>query len=122
MYLLDSNIIIYSALSEYSYLRKFLFQNDVYASMISKVEVLGYQKITHAQINYFSEIFSILSLLPIDTAVIDHAIQLRQNQKLSLGDSLIAATALVNNCIIITRNDRDFSGIPDIICENPIDK
>jgi predicted nucleic acid-binding protein len=120
--LLDSNIIIYSALPEYSFLRDLFYKNDVFASLVSKVEVLGYHKITDDQFHYFSEIFSILPLLPVDTAVIDQAIHLRRLNKISLGDSLIAATAIVNGCSIITRNDRDFADIRDISCENPIDK
>jgi predicted nucleic acid-binding protein len=45
----------------------------------------------------------------------------RQYKKLKLGDAIIAATALVNNLTIITRNTSDFKNITDIKVVNPFD-
>ncbi len=120
MLLLDSNIIIYSALPEYSFLRDYYFQDGTFASAISKVEVLGYHKITSGQIAFFNEIFSVLPLMPVDSNVIDKAVALRRERNLSLGDSLIAATALVYGLTVITRNIDDFSGVSGLAVENPI--
>ena len=52
-----------------------------------------------------------LDVLPIDDRVIRQAISLRQTRKMSLGDALIAATALVYNLPLVIRNIRDFSGL-----------
>jgi predicted nucleic acid-binding protein len=48
--------------------------------------------------------------LPVCNFVIENAISLKQQRKMSLGDSLIAATALVNNDKL-TNNVEDFIGI-----------
>jgi predicted nucleic acid-binding protein len=34
-------------------------------------------------------------------------------------DSLIAATCIYNNCVLFTRNEKDFAGIPTIVIQNP---
>jgi len=44
-----------------------------------------------------------------------------KNKKMTLGDSLIAATALVQKAELITRNTVDFSGIPGLKVLNPLD-
>lgn len=36
-------------------------------------------------------------------------------QRLELADAAIAATAIVNNCQLLTLNKRDFSGIKDLV-------
>jgi tRNA(fMet)-specific endonuclease VapC len=33
-------------------------------------------------------------------------------------DLLIAASALLNDCVLVTRNDREFSRVPGLIVEN----
>jgi hypothetical protein len=48
--------------------------------------------------------------------------QLRQQHKMSLGDSLIAATALIHDLILATRNIDDFNWINDLKLVNPIDE
>jgi hypothetical protein len=42
MRIIDSNIIIYSALDEFSYLREYLKDSQNYVSKFSEIEVLGY--------------------------------------------------------------------------------
>ncbi len=44
--LLDSNILIYAADPGYDHLRQFIAKIEPVASVISKVEVLGYQKLS----------------------------------------------------------------------------
>lgn len=57
-------------------------------------------------------------ILPIDAAVSDQAIALIRRYRLSHGllipDALIAATALVHDIPLLTKNQRDFRFIADI--------
>jgi len=41
---------------------------------------------------------------------------------MSLGDSLIAATAIVHNTNLITANTKDFDWIKELTIINPLDK
>ncbi len=119
MKLIDSNIIIYSGAKEYSWLRELFYENNSFFSSISKIEVLGFHQIKEEQVSYFSEVFKLLNILPVDYEVIDKAVSLRQQRKLTLGDSIIAATALLKNLTLVTRNIDDFSHIPNLNIENP---
>lgn len=112
MKLIDSNIIIYSGANENSWLRELFYESNSFFSSISKIEVLGFHQITEDQATYFSEVFKLLKDLPVDYEVIDKAVSLRQQRKFTLGDSIIAATALLNNLTLVTRNVDDFSNIP----------
>ena len=118
--LLDTNIIIYSALSEHSYLRSLVKDRLNAVSIVSHVETLGYYKITAEEKVYFSTIFNLLPSLPVNDAVIEKAINLRQEQKMSLGDSIIAATALLYDLTLVTRNVDDFKHILELTVIDPM--
>ncbi|MGD2088306.1 MAG: type II toxin-antitoxin system VapC family toxin [Candidatus Aminicenantes bacterium] len=122
MKLIDSNIIIYSGANENSWLRELFYETNSFFSIISKIEVLGFHQITEEQLAYFSEIFKLLKVLPVDSEVIDKAVSLRQQRKLTLGDSIIAATALLHNLTLATRNFDDFSNITNLNIENPFNR
>jgi predicted nucleic acid-binding protein len=122
MKLIDSNIIIYSGANENSWLRELFYESNSFFSSISKIEVLGFHQITEEQVIYFLEIFKLLKVLPVDSEVIDKAISLRQQKKLTLGDSIIAAAALLHNLTLITRNVDDFSHISTLNIENPFNR
>lgn len=114
--ILDSNIIIYSTMPEYDKIRKFLAENttELSVSTITKLEVLVHNKLTLDEKNIFNNFFKAITILPIKSLIIDTAIKLRQDRKISLGDSLIAASALVNNQKIFTNNIKDFEEIPNL--------
>jgi len=60
-------------------------------------------------------------ILPINEAVVDKTISLRQKYRIGLGDAIIAATALVNNLVLITRNIKDFEIIDALSLVNPFE-
>lgn len=106
--LLDSNIIIYSALPDHAKLREFIRKNSPYVSEISKVEGMGYSTLTDEDLSYFQSFFEATTLIPISDAVISEAISLRQQRKMSLGDSIVAASAITNSFSLVTSNIKDF--------------
>jgi predicted nucleic acid-binding protein len=60
--------------------------------------------------------------MPINEAVVDKAIELRQQFKMKSNDSIIAATALLNNMDVYTRNVDDFKNISGLTIINPMSK
>ncbi len=50
------------------------------------------------------------------------AITLRQQRKMGLGDSIIAATALVHGLALVTRNVDDFKHVAGLALINPFDE
>lgn len=107
--ILDSDIIIYSALPENQHLRDFVSSNSPSFSTISLVEVLGYHNLSEYNEKYFQEFFDSLTGVVISEDIINGAIKLRQRHKINLGDSLIAATALKFNLTLVTSNVKDFT-------------
>ncbi|MGK7924585.1 MAG: type II toxin-antitoxin system VapC family toxin [Spirulina sp.] len=119
--LLDSNIIIYSAQPDYEQLREFIAENTPAVSAVSYVEVLGYHRHSEEARRYFAEFFRVARVLPISQEVLDRAVTLRQMRRMTLGDSLIAATALVYDLTLVTRNVADFRWIDRLALLNPFE-
>ena len=120
--LLDSNIIIYSADPAYSFLRKLIADKSPYVSVISKIEVLGYHKLQEKDRKLFSVFFADAPLIVLSDNIANKAIELRQKRNLSLGDSIIAATALEYDLTLVTRNTTDFTGVENLKLLNPFEK
>ena len=119
--LLDSNIIIYAAKPEHIGLRELIAEKAPSVSAISQIEVLGYHQLTPTEKQGFETFFSASTVLPVSDAVVGTAIKLRQSRKMSLGDSIVAGTALTYDLTLITRNTKDFKWIADLKLFNPFD-
>jgi toxin FitB len=118
--LLDSNLIIYASKPGYDSLRDWMENHSIVVSAISQLEVLGYHRLTDEERNAFTLFFSALPILPITQAVINQAIALRQQRKMSLGDAMIAATAIVHDLPIATHNVTDFKWILNLTIIDPL--
>lgn len=83
----------------------------VRVSLISTIEVLGFSRLTSKDKLTFETYLASVEILPLGREVITEAIRLRQQRKRSLGDSIIAATALLYNLPVLTNNTPDFDDI-----------
>jgi predicted nucleic acid-binding protein len=118
MVLLDTNVFIY--LANGSIQASTLNDNDVAYASVTKIEVLGYNQITVGEQSYLEALFAECEQLDLDEAAIQRAIKLRQQAKMSLGDSIIAATAIENDCELWTTNTEDFIGVESLRLHNPL--
>lgn len=119
MRLLDSNIVIYATQPANDWLRTDILSQPFAISQATRVEVLGWHKLT-PQDKADLEIFMAAGVvLSISDAIADRAIALRQARKFSLGDALIAATALEHALDLVTRNADDFKHVPGLKWSNP---
>ena len=119
--LIDSNIIIYAAQPEHGDLRNFIAEHAPAVSAVSYVEVLGFHRLNEQDLTFLESFFSFATVLPITQRVLDQAVKLRQTRRMSLGDSLVAATCLVHNLTLVTRNVDDFQWIAELQLLNPFD-
>lgn len=114
-YLIDSNVIIdYTALrlsEKGSNFVEDLFDTDFLISVATKIEVLGFSDVPN-KLLAMEEFVNSATTLSLDDAVTNQTIQLRREyKKLKLGDAIIAATALVYDLVVISRNVSDFKNI-----------
>ena len=118
-FLIDTNILI-------EYLSGLLpdashqFVNDVISgnfiiSIINRIEVLGFPS-SNKQVEAFLDLAHQYELTK-DVAL--KTIELRKIHKIKLPDAIIAATALVYDLGIVTRNVKDFENIKGINVVNP---
>jgi predicted nucleic acid-binding protein len=119
--LIDSNIIIYAMQPEYVELRQLIADHVPAVSAVSYVEVLGYSELSTEEQTLLRQFFAASKMLPIDQDVLDEAVRLRQQRKMSLGDALIAATALVHQLPLITHNVADFAWVDGLILIDPLE-
>lgn len=111
---MDSNAVIDYLGSKLPQAGK-LFMNEVVdaipnVSIITKIEVLGF----NAPIQDYQllvEFFEDAVIFELIPEIVEQAIVLRKAHKIKLGDSIIAATALVYDLTLITRNTHDFKHI-----------
>jgi len=118
--LLDSNAIIYSVKPEFDTLRQLIAEQNPAVSAISYVEVLGYHKLTASDKEDFIEFFGTALIISVSQPVLEQAVALRQQRRMSLGDSIIAATAILNDLTLVTANVTDFHWIDNIKLMNPL--
>lgn len=120
MRIIDANLIIYFAQPEKRWLRSFIENDEAHYSTLTKVEVLGFHRLDPRAKILFDAYFEAITPLPPTNEVIECAIQLRQSKKMSLGDAILAATALVYDLDIYTHNVTDFSNIPGLRVVDPM--
>ena len=119
-YLIDTNVIIDNfgnKLPENA--KTLLYSIDLTVSAVTKIEVLGWINATKEQLQPLYDFMEVANILPINEAVIEKTITIRQTKKIALGDAIIAATALVYDLVLISRNTSDFKNIAGLKVINP---
>ncbi|SOD80580.1 type II toxin-antitoxin system VapC family toxin [Spirosoma fluviale] len=99
--LADTNIFI--NLSEgKGDIEPYLIGKDVFVSVISEIELLGWHRISENEKIFFETLLNDCSLIELIPAIKDQAIRLKQIHKIKLPDAIIAATALFLGIPLLT--------------------
>lgn len=117
--LLDSNILIYGANGENPGLDAILDRTDLAAASVTRIETLGFHRLSEIERAWLETTFERMKILILDDAVATRAIALRQERKMGLADAIIAATALVHDLPLVTRNEEDFKHVTGLRVVNP---
>jgi predicted nucleic acid-binding protein len=118
MIILDSNIFIYLANGTLD--RKAISNEDIAHASITKIESLGFPRIHANELLLLEVLFSESYNLALTDDIVERAVMLRQAKSMSLGDAIIAATALEHGHELWTANIEDFTHIPELRLHNPI--
>ena len=87
-------------------------------SVITKIEVLGFNA-PDKHYNLLTSFMDDANVFDLSENIVDESIQIRKKHKTKLPDAIIAATAIVYELVLITRNADDFKNIPNLKIINP---
>lgn len=124
-FLIDTNIIIYFITDNLNdnaieFFNKYFYKTPR-ISVITKIELLGFDM----NGNEFKKVSGFIDksiVYNLNEKIIDKTIEFRKLYKTKLPDAIIAATSVVNNLKLITRNERDFNKISELELFNPFKK
>jgi len=126
-FLLDTNIAIYFLDAKLPsdariFVQAALDSGTTYLSVISKMELLGWNFASPEDERKARQFINDISLLNLTDEIVENTIDLRkQVPKTKLPDAIIAATALIHGLTLLSRNSPDFSKIPGLNFVNPLD-
>jgi predicted nucleic acid-binding protein len=110
-YLVDSNTIIDyvgNKMPNKSLLLLDGYFNDNFSlSIISKIEVLGFND-SSDELKRLASFIDLANIIYVDEVIASKTIELLKVYKIKLPDAIIAATAVVYNFVLVSRNISDF--------------
>lgn len=110
-FLADTNFLIYvlEGRQEVEIFTDFSFA----VSFVTEIELLGKKGITENEKLVIQELLDSCLIIDLNDTIKTKAIELKQQRKIKLPDSIIAATALYTDLTILTA-DRGFDDIPNL--------
>ncbi len=123
-YLIDTNILIYHTAGSREttdFISNIIAQKTFNISVLTKIEFLGWEKHTPDGFEKCKRLIESANIHVIGQDVADKAIDLKRERKIKLADAVIAATAIINNLKLATRNTDDFKGVSELEVFNPFE-
>lgn len=114
----DTNVVIY--LGNKTLSDSIIGTEPICYASISLIEALGYTDILAAEEHRINALFDAMVEISLSAPIIQIAVRLRQLKKMTLGDAIVAATAVENNSVLWTANVEEFSNIEGLKIHNPL--
>lgn len=111
-FLLDTNAVLY-ILGGDETLSDFLFEKELYISVITEMELLSYKNISVKEKHTIESFLEDFVIVNIDEKLKLNTIEVKKNSNMKLPDSIIAATAITLKLPLIT-SDKQFKTIADL--------
>ncbi|MEO6980228.1 MAG: type II toxin-antitoxin system VapC family toxin [Mucilaginibacter sp.] len=92
---------------------------EIQFSVISRIELLVWRNASEEQLQIIKNFIAISTVFNLDEDIILQSIEIRKNYRLKLPDAIIAATAVVKNLTLLTRNMKDFELVSGLVSANP---
>jgi len=121
-YLIDTNVwidAIAGRLPADSFIRLTVQADWVGYSAITRLELFGLPGLKADEEQKMSALLKNFPEIGIDSKTIDHAIMIRKAVRIKIPDAIIAASAILAESSLLTRNTDDFKGISGLTVVNP---
>ena len=121
-YLIDTNAAIAYLNNQLPKTTADLIDDDeIKISVITRMEFLAWRRATAEQLQILESFVKDATVIDLKEEIIVKGIEIRRQYPIKLPDVIIASTALVLNCILVSRNTSDFKNIPGLELLNPWD-
>jgi len=123
-YLWDTNTVIYYLQQQFPIAGE-KFMDEIAAkepptiSVITEIELLCWKTATEKDLNVLRSFINDVLVIELEQSIKEKTANLRKTYKIKLPDAIIAATALVYNLTLITRNIGDFRKIASLQMIDP---
>lgn len=87
-------------------------------SVITEIEALSWITADKNKERIVQDFINDATVISLSPAVVKQCVSIRRSRKIKTPDAIIAATAIVHNLTLITR-DNDFDNIDGLICIDP---
>ena len=123
-YLCDTNTIIYFLQRQFSeaaelYIDELFKREQPVMSTITEIELLSWKSVSETDNEIIKKFIGDSKVIELEPAIKMKASEIRKKTGIKLPDAIIAATALVYNLTLITRNVKDFKKVGEISIVNP---
>lgn len=118
---LDTNILIYLSKKQLD-LNILFLENTTYSiSVISKIELLGYEFKNAQELNIITELINALNVISLNDDIVQLTIELRKKHRIKIPDAIVYATAQSLDGTLYTNNVADFNNINEkVALVNPM--
>lgn len=119
-YLADTNAVIdfcKGTLPENG--KALLLSTPPQVSVITHIELFAAQNIDASELELLQKFIALSKIHPVTENLVETVIQVRREYRLKVPDAIIAATAIQQNLVLITRNAADFQRVSILQLVNP---
>lgn len=125
-YLWDTNTAIYYLQQLFSkeaedFMDGILKESVPTISAITEIELLCWKTATHKDLTVLKSFIGDSLVFELEQEIKNKTVELRKKYAIKLPDAIIAATALVNDLTLISRNAKDFAKIDGLGLINPFE-
>jgi len=126
-YLWDTNTAIYYLQRQFSpsaeqFMDSILQEYQPSISAITEIELLCWKTASESDLAVLKDFIEDSVVFELEKEIKLKTAELRKTNKIKLPDAIIAATAVVHNLTLLTRNVSDFQNIQNLSVLNPWDK
>ena len=123
-YLWDTNTVIYYLQQQFSpaaekFIDDILLESQPTISVITEIELLCWEAPSKQDLAVIHNFIADAWVFELEKDIKLRTAELRKASKIKLPDAIIAATALINELTLLTRNIKDFKNICGLELINP---